>query len=418
VNSGRSFLQVFGIPPTVTAAAPGRVNLLGDHTDYNGGFVLPSVIPQETVVEAALGTGVHQVYSATLGRLLQFGEGGELAEFGRYVGGCVRVLENRGVAVPPLRLRIASQVPVGAGLSSSAALEVATLRALADLLGIVLEAEEIALLAHCAETEFAGVSCGIMDQMACSLGEAGRMLYLDTSTLERKLLPLPAGAEVLVVHSGIPRSLVTSAYNERRAECEAAAAMLGVESLRAVEELGMLKVLPSPLRERARHVVTENARVLAALEAAAPEFGTLMSQSHASLRDDYAVSLPALDALVAALQHSNDVFGARLTGAGFGGCCVALVAEGTAAATGNRITKTHLEFSTSVVVSSTLSDARLQPTLFACDKLVVGPVQLVQTVVILSSHHKAFDILFLHYGFKFVNGTAGEPTAHGSGKLA
>lgn len=340
MRAGRSFLEVFGVPPAVTARAPGRVNLLGEHTDYNGGFVLPTVIPQQTVVEAALGRGMHQVYSATLDRLVRFGPG-DLVDFSRYVGGCVRVLEQRGIEVPPLKLRIDSNVPVGAGLSSSAALEVATLRALAELLGLALENEEIAALARRAETEFAGVSCGIMDQMACSLAQPARMLFLDAMTLGRNLLPLPFGAELLVMHSGVPRSLATSAYNQRRAECEAAAAMLGVESLRMVHAPELVERLPCPLRERARHVVTENARVLTALGADATEFGVLMTQSHASLRDDYAVSVPAIDALVAALQHARGVFGARLTGAGFGGCCVALVLMGTAVEIGNRIiTKT------------------------------------------------------------------------------
>jgi galactokinase len=351
MSTGRNFRDVFGMPPAVTARAPGRVNLLGDHTDYNSGFVLPTVIPQETVVEAALGSSMHEVYSASLDRLVRFGPG-ELIDFARYVGGCVRVLEQRGIEVPPLRLRVSSQVPVGAGLSSSAALEVATLRAIADLLRLEFEAEEIAVLAHRAETEFAGVSCGIMDQMACSLAQQDRMLFLDTMTLERRLLSLPAGTELLVMHSGVPRSLATSAYNQRRAECDAAAAMLGVESLRMVQAPVMVERLPSPLRERARHVVTENARVLAGLGADAVEFGALMTQSHASLRDDYAVSVPAMDALVAALQQAPEVFGARLTGAGFGGCCVALLVEGTAAATGYRIAKTGLEFSPNVVVPS------------------------------------------------------------------
>src|SRR4051795_12224340 len=336
VKKVRGFREVFGVEPAVTACAPGRVNLLGDHTDYNDGFVLPTVIPQHTVVEAALGQGMHEVYSVTLDRHVRFGAGA-LDDFARYVGGCVRVLERRGIMVPPLRLRITSDVPVGAGLSSSAALEVATLRALDALLGLGFGPEEVAHLAHRAEVEFAGVSCGVMDQMACSLGQMHRMLLLDTMTLERELLPLPADSELLVMHSGVPRSLAGSDYNRRRAECEAAAAMLGVRSLRMVDDPVAVDRLPSPLRERARHVITENRRVLAARSADAAAFGALMSQSHASLRDDYAVSLPAMDALVAALQQEPGVFGARLTGAGVGGCCVALVHQGTAAATGYRV---------------------------------------------------------------------------------
>lgn len=333
----RSFRDVFSTDPIAIGRAPGRVNLMGEHTDYNGGYVLPTVIPQETTVEVSFGAGSHTVYSATLDRLISF-DGGPLSDFGRYVGGCVRLLEKTGVGVPPLRIRIASTVPVGAGLSSSAALEVATLRALVGLLGLYLDRDTIAELAHRAEVEFAGVNCGIMDQLACSLGEPQRMLFLDTETLVRELLPLPTGSELLVMHCGVPRSLEGSAYNQRRAECAEAARRLGVFSLREIHDLGLVRTLPSPLQERARHVITENTRVLAARHADPALFGLLMNQSHASLRDDYAVSIPALNALVATLQQETPVFGARLTGAGFGGCCVALVMQGLAAEIGERIT--------------------------------------------------------------------------------
>ncbi len=336
MNTVRGFREVFGNDPTISAAAPGRVNLIGDHTDYNQGYVLPTVIPQQTTVEAAIGSGRHAVYSATLDRIVYF-DGGELSDFGRYVGGCVRVLQSRGIEVPPLQLRIASDVPVGSGLSSSAALEVATIRAIAALLKLTLGAEETALLAHKAEVEYAGVSCGIMDQMACSLGHLGLMLLLDTMTLERRLEPLPENAELLVVDSGISRALGATQYNQRRAECELAAAMLGVDTLRFITDPAVVERLPSPLRERARHVVTENARVLAAVSADAGQFGALMNASHASLRDDYAVSVAVIDAIVAALQSEPDVFGARLTGAGFGGCCVALVRTGRARDIGERV---------------------------------------------------------------------------------
>ena len=336
MNVGPGFAEIFGTKPIVAAHAPGRVNLIGDHTDYNQGFVLPTIIPRQTVVEAAIGSGQHQVYSATLDRMAQF-NGGELVDFARYVGGCVRVIEQRGAEIPPLQLCITSDVPVGSGLSSSAALEVATIRALNALLGLDLGPEDIAVFAHQAEVDYAGVACGIMDQMACSLGQADSMLFLDTMTMQHRLVPLPNNAEILVIDSGIPRALAGTQYNQRRAECEAAAVMLGLASLRLLDDAAAVEGLPSPLKERARHVVTENARVLAALDAEAVEFGGLMTASHASLRDDYAVSLPELDELVAALQGENGVFGARLTGAGFGGCCVALVAAGEASAIGRRI---------------------------------------------------------------------------------
>ncbi len=350
MTTGRSFHENFGKDPTVVGRAPGRVNLIGDHTDYNQGFVLPTVIPQQTVVEAAIGSGRHEVYSATLGRTVRF-DSGTLADFARYVGGCVRVLEERGASIPPLRLRIASDVPVGAGLSSSAALEVATIRAIDALLGLDLEAEQVATLAHKAELDYAGVACGIMDQMACSIGEPDLMLFLDTMTTERHLAPLPEGAELLVINSGIPRALAGTEYNQRRAECDAAAAMLAVPSLRRVENPAAVDRLPSPLKERARHVISENARVLAALDADAVTFGALMTASHASLRDDYAVSVPPIDDLVTALQKQPGVFGARLTGAGFGGCCVALVVAGEASTIGRQIvSRMFSNFTPTVVV--------------------------------------------------------------------
>jgi galactokinase len=256
VKPSRSFHEIFGKHPTVAARAPGRVNLIGDHTDYNQGFVLPTVIPQQTIVEAAVGGGVSEVYSATLDRTVRF-HSGILTDFARYVGGCVRILEDQGASIPALQLRIASEVPVGARLSSSAALEIATIRAIDALLGLELEPEEIAALAHEAEVEYAGVACGVMDQIACSLGQPGLMLFLDTITMERRLVPLPKGAELLVVNSGIPRALAGTQYNQRRAECEAAAAMLGVPSLRLVGDPFTVERLPSPLKERARHVVRE-----------------------------------------------------------------------------------------------------------------------------------------------------------------
>jgi galactokinase len=338
VTRDGSFSAVFGDGPAIAASAHGRVNLMGDHTDYNQGFVLPTLIPQETCIEVAPAKdGVHEVYSATLDRLIRFDEGGTLSDFARYIGGCVRVVAEAGHRVPPLRWRIASDVPVGSGLSSSAALEVAAIRAIDGLLGLQLDAQRIAFLAHEAETRHAGVACGIMDQMVCSIGALDRMLFLDTASLDRRLVPLPAGGEILVVDSGLPRSLASSHYNERRAECEEAAARLRVSSLREISDPAAVEELPSPLKQRARHVVTENARVLAAIEADAAQFGSLMNESHASLRDDYAVSLPGLDMLVAALQSEPGCFGARLTGAGFGGCCVALVAEGTARRMGERV---------------------------------------------------------------------------------
>jgi galactokinase len=332
----KTFQEVFGREPEVAASAPGRVNLLGEHTDYNDGYVLPIAIPQRTTVQLAANGGEwHDVYAADLNQRCRFKlDIPPAAAFAKYLYGCLRELSEAGYASPPMDMHASSAVPIGVGLSSSAALEIATLRALRALLGADLDDVRMALLAQRAEVRHAGVNCGIMDQMAASLADTDRMLFLDTRTLERKLLPLPEGAEILVIHSGVARSLAASGYNERRAECESAARRLGVRALRDVADLDLLRALPEPLCRRARHVVTENQRVLAAaagLDAAS--FGALMNDSHRSLRDDFEVSVAALDRLAALLQEEPAVFGARLTGAGFGGACVALCEQRRARST-------------------------------------------------------------------------------------
>jgi len=332
------FVRAFGRAPQARADAPGRVNLLGEHTDYNEGYVLPTSIPQRTRVAVAHGTGTRfRLHSDNLAAAATFTLDRVPAEpFARYVFGALRVLAERGVAVAPLDIGVASDVPIGAGLSSSAALTVAVVRAVRALLKLDLDDVGVAEIAHRAENDYAGVRCGILDQMACSLLEGRAMLFLDTRTLARSLLPLPPGAEILVLDSGVSRSLAASGYNQRRAECEAASRQLGVPALRDAT-LAAVATLPEPLRRRARHVVTENARALAGAQGVdAAAFGALMAASQRSLRDDYEVSVPALDELVALLEEDPDVYGAKLTGAGFGGACVALCREGRAADAGHR----------------------------------------------------------------------------------
>jgi galactokinase len=217
-------------------------------------------------------------------------------------------------------------VPIGSGLSSSAALEVATLRGLRSLLSLEIDDVRIAHLGQQAEIQYAGVECGIMDQMASSLADTEHMLFLDTRTFERRVLPFPTGAEIVVIDTGVPRTLAASGYNQRRSECEEAARQLGVKALRDIIDPQAVEALPEPLRRRARHVITEDNRVLEVLQGvSAQRFGELMNASHTSLRNDYEVSITALDTLVAILQQTSGVFGARLTGAGFGGATVALV---------------------------------------------------------------------------------------------
>ena len=335
----KTFRDVFGGEPDVRADAPGRVNLLGEHTDYSEGFVLPTVIPQRTrVAVRRSGNRVCTVYSANLDCLDRFALDAPPREaFARYPFGCIAALRDAGVDVPAIDIHVASDVPIGVGLSSSAALEVATLRAIRQLLALALDDLRIAELAHRAENVYAGVHCGILDQMACSLLSGGGMLFLDTRSLARTILPLPVGAELVVIDSGVTRTLASTRYNERRAECEEAARRLHLPTLRDATDVGLLAALPEPLRRRARHVFTENQRALrAAAGIDAREFGALMAASQRSLRDDYEVSVPALDDLVRLLLADADVFGAKLTGAGFGGACVALCRIGTATSVAQR----------------------------------------------------------------------------------
>ncbi len=316
--------------PTIIAqaSAPGRVNLLGEHTDYNEGYVLPIAIPQQTTVQLSLSVNEqHHFYSQAFAKQVSLASADPVPQgFASYLYGCICVLEQQGISIPPLNVYITSTVPIGAGLSSSAALEVAMLRGLRSLLSLDLDDVQIAQLGQQAERQYSGVQCGIMDQMAASLGDSQHLLFLDTRTLKFQRLPLPIGAEIIAIDSGIPRTLAASGYNQRRSECEAAAKLMGVKALRDIHNLEAIAHLPSPLLERSRHVITENNRVLAACQGiSAEQFGALMNASQASLRDDYEVSVAGLDILVDILQKTKGVFGAKLTGAGFGGSCVALV---------------------------------------------------------------------------------------------
>jgi galactokinase len=344
------FQDIFGAPPSVVAQAPGRVNLLGEHTDYNDGFVLPVAITQQTQVSLGFNSKENArfvLHADTLDQHVEF----DLTtlpepQFARYVYGCLRETQAQGELVPPMNIHVSSTVPMGVGLSSSAALEVAMLRGLRGLLGVPFDDVMVAKLAQRAEVEYAGVRCGILDQMASSLADTQRALFLDTKTLQRRLVPLPEGTAVLVLDSGVSRSLATSGYNTRRGECEAAAKALGVTSLRDLQSddsrSADIDDLPSPLRQRVRHVLSENARVLRAVEGvSAKEFGALMRESHASQRDDYEVSVPAVDRLVQLLQSHPAVYGARLTGGGFGGACVALCEADALAEIGDAVLRDY-----------------------------------------------------------------------------
>ncbi|BAZ42130.1 galactokinase [Calothrix sp. NIES-4101] len=336
MEHSHEFQNIFNQTPETQAYAHGRVNLLGEHTDYNDGYVLPIAIPQKTTVQLGFSLDEqHHIYSQELNEKITIFRNNQPSGFASYIFGCIELLQQAGYQIPSLNLYIKSSIPIGSGLSSSAALEVATLRGIRQLLNLPINDVEIAQFAQQAEINYAGVQCGIMDQMASSLADTQHMLFLDTRTLARQILSFPALAEILIIHSGCDRTLAGSKYNQRRSECQQAAHLLGVKALRDIDDVATVEILPEPLHRRARHVVTENHRVLDAVEIiedlqdnSASRFGELMNASHASLRNDYEVSVPALDTLVDILQNASGVFGAKLTGAGFGGACVALVASG------------------------------------------------------------------------------------------
>ena len=335
------FRRVFGSEPAATVRAPGRVNLIGEHTDYNEGFVLPLAIDRDVLAAARpRDDDVVVAYTANFDRPVRFTIGEPRRDAGEpwsdYLRGVAFVLRRRGLPLLGMDLALAGSVPVGAGLGSSAALEVAVAWAFRTVGGFALDRVELALLCQRAESEFVGVRCGIMDQFVAALGHGGHALFLDCRDLSYRHVPLPPGTKVVVTDSLLRRELAHAAYNERRAECAEAVGLLrgplpAIRSLRDVAAKDLAEqdaVLPALLRRRARHVVGENERVLQAVAALergdAARIGRLMDEAHASLRDDYEVSLPELDLLVAAARSAG-ALGARLTGAGFGGCIVSLV---------------------------------------------------------------------------------------------
>ena len=327
-----------------TFRAPGRVNLIGEHTDYNDGFVMPAALDFFTWVRLApLEQRKLHVFSENFNEEVEVDlDDPNLAARGHwsdYPIGVAVVLERAGYRLRGASLRIRGEVPIGSGLSSSAAIEVATACALAANSGLEIDRRELALLCQRAENEFVGARVGIMDQFVSLFGQAQHALLLDCRSLEFRLLPLPDNVRLIICNTMVKHELASSAYNERRAQCEAGVRLLSqfYPNIRALRDVtfGQLEEHRSELSEvvyrRCRHVITENARVLEAGEVLEQHdlsrFGKLMGESHVSLRDDYEVSSDELDLMVELAQKIDGVYGARMTGGGFGGSTVNLVRE-------------------------------------------------------------------------------------------
>lgn len=359
-----AFFAKFGARPRIFRA-PGRVNLIGEHTDYNDGFVLPAAIDRATDVAIAPRADQEiRIHSRAFGETRRFAlseaNPAPLRDWSDYARGVVVELLRLGVPLRGADLMIDSDLPMGAGLSASAAFEVATAFALCSLSGAALDPTALALACQRAENEFVGMRCGVMDQLISSRGVEGSALLIDCRSLEARPTPMPPDVAIVICDTMVQHELAASAYNERREQCETAVALLGrdlpgLRALRDVDASALAKgadILPQASLRRARHVVSENARVLKMVEALAAQdlaaCGALMNESHRSLRDDYEVSCAELDLMAALAQSQPGAYGARMTGGGFGGCVVSLVekdavADFIAQASRDYLEKTGLE---------------------------------------------------------------------------
>ena len=339
----RFFAERYGDHAPRLFSAPGRVNLIGEHTDYNEGFVLPIAVNRRTLVAATPRNDKRiRVHSLVLNESAEIILNGTAEapshHWVSYVEGVGEVLIERGAPVGGANLAIASDVPIGSGMSSSAALEMSVGTALMALAGVAIDLVQLALAAQRAEHVYAGTKCGLMDQLAAAFGRRGHALLIDCRSLERNLIPLQLpGMSIVVCDTNVKHELASSAYNERRAECERGVEMVRkyLPDIKALRDVSISDFerheaeLPEPIRRRVRHVVTENARTLQAAGALrdgeVTQFGKLMLQSHESLRNDYEVSCRELDLMVEIAMQQPGVAGARMTGGGFGGCTVNLV---------------------------------------------------------------------------------------------
>ncbi|MHB9030259.1 MAG: galactokinase [Candidatus Latescibacterota bacterium] len=340
----RSYREIYGKAPEVVVAAPGRVNLIGEHTDYTGGFVLPVAINREVVIAAAktrdrIISGYSVDFDSEASCVAGHYDPNHPMGWFRYVLGVLKELEEAGQAFDGFQFAVGGDIPIGSGLSSSAALETAVLTLMESIFSFRMEDGEAALLCQRAENRFVGVNCGIMDQLISRAGKKGKALFIDCASLQSK--PVPAeipGIAWVVADSGKRRGLVDSEYNQRRKECEDAVgfaretfpdrAIGGLRTLFPADLPLIKKGCPATIFRRLKHIVTENDRVIRMVEALGQGrvdiAGILLTASHASLRDDFEVSCKELDILTDILSSVHGVHGSRMTGGGFGGCAIAL----------------------------------------------------------------------------------------------
>lgn len=387
-----TYRQKYGKEPTYLAIAPGRVNLLGEHVDYNDGFVLPAAIDRATYVAfspAEVSSKHSSILAADFGEATTFtphsidtktdASGAPLSEWARYPAGVAWALREAGVAIPPMQAVFASDIPRGAGLSSSSSVEMAFAVAWSALGGWSIPPMEMALLAQRAENKYVGVNCGIMDQFASACGVADRLLLLDCRSLEWKTLPIPENIAIVIADTSVRRKLTSSEYNARRQACEEAVSILSQElpGIRALRDVSVSDFnrfchkLPKMVEKRARHVVEEVERSLHAIQLLQQgdiqAFGQIMNKCHVSLRDLYEVSIPELNTMVEIAQSLPGCLGARLTGAGFGGCTV------------NLVEKSHAQAFAEELAASYSIKTNLKPEIYICrvsDGAQVTPASL------------------------------------------
>ncbi|WOA50810.1 galactokinase [Dickeya solani] len=363
------FQQQFGYPATLTVQAPGRVNLIGEHTDYNDGFVLPCAINYSTTISAAPRDDrqIRVIAVDYDNQQDQFSLDAPIEhhpqwQWANYVRGVIKHLKTRSDAFGGADLVISGDVPQGAGLSSSASLEVAVGKAIQALYQLPLDNVALALNGQEAENQFVGCNCGIMDQMISAQGKRGHALLIDCRSLETRAVSMPDNVAVMIINSNVKRGLVDSEYNTRRQQCEAAARHFQVKALRDVSEADFaanVAGLDEVVARRARHIITENARTLAAADALTRgdlrQMGELMAASHVSMRDDFEITVPPIDTLVEIVKAViGDEGGVRMTGGGFGGCIVALIPQQHVTAVQNTVMREYP------------AKTGLQPTCYVC----------------------------------------------------